>query len=170
MGSGLLIFPGNKETGMNYKDNWYPFRQDSSFLYYYGINLPNLYVIIDLDEGKEILFGNDLSPEDMVWVGASDPLANEAEKCGIKEMQPTSKLKDTIQKAKQKGQTLHYLPPYRSNVTIELGELLGFPVTAIGRNYSIEDFIKEITNATKDKPISRLNSTLLLSQRPQIMV
>ncbi|PKD21775.1 Xaa-Pro aminopeptidase [Salegentibacter salinarum] len=143
MKSGILIFPGNKETGMNYKDNWYPFRQDSSFLYYFGINLPDLYVIIDLDEGKEILFGDDLTPEDMVWVGASEPLANQAEKCGIKEVQPTSKVKDVIQKAKQNGQTLHYLPPYRSRVTIELSELLGFPVSTIGRNYSIE-FVKAV--------------------------
>ncbi|SFG15015.1 aminopeptidase P family protein [Salegentibacter agarivorans] len=141
--SGILIFPGNKETGMNYNDNWYPFRQDSTFLYYFGINLPDLYVIIDLDEGKEILFGNDLTPEDMVWVGASEPMVSLAEKCGIKKVQPMSKLKDLIQKAKQKGQTLHYLPPYRSRVTIELGELIGFPVSTIGRNYSIE-FVKAV--------------------------
>ena len=69
VGSGLLIFPGNKETGMNYKDNWYPFRQDSTFLYYFGMNLPDLYVLIDLDNDKEILFGDDLTPEDFVWVG-----------------------------------------------------------------------------------------------------
>ncbi|SIQ10190.1 aminopeptidase P family protein [Maribacter ulvicola] len=141
--SGILIIPGNKETGMNYKDNWYPFRQDSTFLYYMGINLPNLYIVIDLDEDREILFGDDLTPEDMVWVGASEPLNTYAEKCGIAEVKAMSKLKETVRKAKQKGQRLHYLPPYRSKVTIEISELTGIPVAEVGATKSIE-FIKAV--------------------------
>ncbi len=141
--SGILIFSGNKETGMNYKDNWYPFRQDSTFLYYFGINLPNVYIVVDLDEDKEILFGDDLTPEDMVWVGASEPLNTYAEKCGIAEVKPMSKLAVTVQKAKQKGQSLHYLPPYRSKVSIEISELTGIPVAEVEGNKSIE-FIKAV--------------------------
>ncbi len=141
--SGILIFPGNKETGMNYKDNWYPFRQDSTFLYYFGINLPDLYVVIDLDEDKEILFGDDLTPEDMVWVGATDPLAIHAEKCGVAQVQAMSKLEGFIQKAKQKGQALHYLPPYRNKVIIEISNLTGIPVDEVDVNKS-EAFTKAV--------------------------
>ncbi len=143
VGSGILIFPGNKETGMNYKDNWYPFRQDSTFLYYFGINLPDLYVVIDLDEDKEILFGNDLTPEDMVWVGAAEPLATSAEKCGLAEVQSLSKLETFIKNAQQKGQTLHYLPPYRSKVIIEISKLTGIPVAEVDINKS-EVFTKAV--------------------------
>lgn len=143
MKSGLLIFPGNKEAGMNYKDNWYPFRQDSTFLYYFGINLPDLYVVIDLDRDKEILFGDDLTPEDMVWVGAAEPLVNHAEKCGIAEVLPMAELQTIVQTAQQKGQAIHYLPPYRSKTVIELSALTGIPVGEVEANKSV-DFIKAV--------------------------
>tara|TARA_R100000935_G_scaffold55597_1_gene85707 strand:- start:716 stop:2104 length:1389 start_codon:yes stop_codon:yes gene_type:complete len=136
--SGILIFPGNKEAGMNYKDNWYPFRQDSTFLYFFGINLPNLYAYIDLDEDTEILFGDALTPEDMVWVGAAEPLTTSAEKCGVDKVKPTNKLSEVIRKAKQKGQTLHYLPPYRSKTILEISELTGIPFVEVEANRSIE--------------------------------
>lgn len=141
--SGILIFPGNKETGMNYDSNWYPFRQDSTFLYYFGINLPDLYVVIDLDEDKEILFGDDLTPEDMVWVGAAEPLSTYAEKCGLAEVEPMSKLEQVIQKAKQQGKTLHFLPPYRSKTTIEISQLTGIPINEVEAHKSV-DFIKAV--------------------------
>lgn len=141
--SGILIFPGNKETGMNYDSNWYPFRQDSTFLYYFGINLPDLYVVIDLDEDKEILFGDDLTPEDMVWVGAAEPLSTYAEKCGLAEVKPMSKLEQVVQKAKQQGKTLHFLPPYRSKTTIEISQLMGIPISEVEAHKSVE-FIKAV--------------------------
>ncbi|SFU52667.1 Xaa-Pro aminopeptidase [Pustulibacterium marinum] len=135
--NGLLIFPGNKEAGMNYKDNWYPFRQDSTFLYYFGINLPDLYVTIDAATGEEILFGDDLTPEDMVWVGAAEPLQAHAERCGVAKVQPMAKLQAYVQNAKAKGQTLHYLAPYRGNTTIEISELTGIPVAAVAEKRSL---------------------------------
>ena len=74
--SGLVLFPGNGESPMNYADNMYPFMQDSSFLYYTGINgIPNLYFVIDIDTDREILFGNDATPEEIVWTGAVEPMA-----------------------------------------------------------------------------------------------
>ncbi|KKN01904.1 hypothetical protein LCGC14_1123130 [marine sediment metagenome] len=75
--SGLVLLPGNGQSPMNYADNWYPFMQDSSFLYYTGINgIPNLYFIIDIDNDREILFGNDATPEEMVWTGAAEPMVD----------------------------------------------------------------------------------------------
>ncbi len=141
--SGILIFPGNKETGMNYDSNWYPFRQDSTFLYYFGINLPDLYVVIDLDEDKEILFGNDLTPDDMVWVGAAEPLVAQAEKVGLAEVKPIQKLQEMVQKAQKSGKTVHYLPPYRSKITIEISQLTGIPVGEIEAHKSVA-FIKAV--------------------------
>ena len=148
--TGILLFPGNKESGMNYKDNWYPFRQDSTFLYYFGINQPNLYVVIDLDEDKEILFGNDLTPEEMVWTGAAEPLAVQAEKCGISELKPMATLRDFIKLKKEQDRKVHYLPPYRSNVSVEINELLNIPVHQVEKNKS-EEFIRAVVNQRSKK-------------------
>ena len=67
--SGLLLFLGNVDSPMNYTDNIYPFRQDSIFLYYFGLDHPGFAAIIDLDENKEMIFGNDFSVDDIVWMG-----------------------------------------------------------------------------------------------------
>ncbi len=69
MQKGLLLFMGNEESSMNYRDNWYPFRQDSSFLYYFGLDLAGLVALIDLDNNREIIFGNELSIDDIIWTG-----------------------------------------------------------------------------------------------------
>lgn len=145
LGSGLLLFPGNKEVGMNYAANWYPFRQDSTFLYYFGINQPDLYVLIDVDTDKEILFGDELTPEDMVWVGAAEPLTEQAAKAGIAEVKPMRQLQNYVQKAQKSGQKVHFLPPYRGNTTMEISDLTGIPVDKIDANKSV-DFIKAVVS------------------------
>lgn len=141
--SGILLFPGNGESGMNFKDNWYPFRQDSTFLYYIGIDRPDLYFLIDIDNNLEILFGNDATPEEMVWIGASEPLASLAEKVGIGQKRPIKDLSGYLANARSKGQTVHYLPPYRPEIKIQIGELLGIPVQEIEARKSIP-FIKAV--------------------------
>lgn len=135
--NGILLFPGNGESSMNFKDNVYPFRQDSTFLYYCGIDMPNLYFLIDVNNDKEILFGNDLTPEDMVWVGAAKPLSEVAEKAGIAEVKPLKDLGGYLKSANQRKQNIHYLPPYRASKTIEIGQLLGIPVKEVERNKSM---------------------------------
>ncbi|TRZ41852.1 aminopeptidase P family protein [Robertkochia solimangrovi] len=137
VGEGLLLFPGNKEMGMNYKDNWYPFRQDSTFLYYFGIDLPDLYVVIDVEKDREILFGDDLTPEDMVWVGAAAPLKEYAEKCGIAEVRPMAALLSWLQTEAATGKDVHYLPPYRGNVSIEISNITGIPVNDVALKSSV---------------------------------
>ena len=78
--SGLILLMGNEETGMNYKDNTFRFRQDSTFLYYLGIDIPHVAAIIDVDENKTILFGNDLSIEYVVWMGPQPTMSEQAAK------------------------------------------------------------------------------------------
>ncbi|MGB3775828.1 MAG: aminopeptidase P N-terminal domain-containing protein, partial [Leeuwenhoekiella sp.] len=141
--SGLLIFPGNKEVGMNYAANWYPFRQDSTFLYYFGISQPDLYVVIDIEDDKEILFGDELTPEDKVWVGAAEPLADQAAQAGIVEVKPMRDLQKMVKNAQKSGKIIHFLPPYRSKTTIEISNLTGIPVGGVEENKSIE-FVKAV--------------------------
>src|SRR5665647_1423994 len=107
--NGTILFLGNDECGMNYADNTYHFRQDSTFLYYFGINAPGLYAILDLDMGNDIIFGNDYTIDDIVWMGDMPSVASLAEKCGIGKTAGVDALKQTLEKSGQ----LIFLPPYR---------------------------------------------------------
>jgi Xaa-Pro aminopeptidase len=113
LGSGLALFPGNREVGMNYAANPYPFRQDSTFLYYFGIDKPDLVAVIDVDHDREILFGDDLTLEDVVWMGQQPCLREQAERVGVREVLPMRRLAAFLKKARRSGQVIHFLPPYR---------------------------------------------------------
>jgi len=134
---GAVFFPGNGESGMNCKDNWYPFRQDSTLLYYTGINIPDVYFVIDIEEDAEILFGDDHSPEEIVWIGPTTPLKELADSAGIQKVRPLSELKGYLTNCSKKAKT-HYLPPYRGDNSIKLHELFGLPIAEINNGYSVE--------------------------------
>ncbi len=81
--SGLILFLGNEESPMNYPDNQYPFRQDSSFLYFFGLDCPSLTAIVDVDRDKEVIFGDDLTVDDIIWTGPQPILSKRSEAAGI---------------------------------------------------------------------------------------
>ncbi len=137
MGGGLLLFLGNDEAPENYTDNTYPYRQDSTFLYYFGLSYPSLAAVIDVDEDKEIIFGNDLTIDDIVWGGPQPTLKEKCVPAGISDTRPLSSLKAYIDAAKKKGQKIHYVDPYRGETKIWLHELLGMEVEAVADNVSI---------------------------------
>ena len=128
VGSGLILLPGNEEVGMNYRDNVYHFRQDSTFLYYTGIDRPDLFFIIDIDNNTETLYGNDLTVDQIVWTGPVDSLSVFATKSGINTIQPYNEAEVVLKKAVQQKQAVHYLLPYRGEIAIKLSEWLGIPV------------------------------------------
>ncbi len=136
--SGILLFLGNDETGMNYKSNTYPFRQDSNFLYYFGIDQPHLIAIIDIDEGNTILFGNELTMEDIVWMGDQPSLSDLATAVGVHEVKPYNKISTYLQ-----SRTVHFLPPYRAKNKINLSKWLDIPISNLQSQASIP-FIKSI--------------------------
>ena len=111
VGSGLLLFLGNDESGMNYADNTYHFRQDSTFLYYFGLDYAGLAAVIDVDADTEIVFGNELTIDDIVWTGTQPTLSEKASAVGISKTMALSELKGCIDKARRKGQMIHFLPP-----------------------------------------------------------
>lgn len=110
---------------MNYADNPFHFRQDSTFLYFFGLNYPSLAAIIDVDENRQIMFGNDLTVEDIVWMGTQPTLKEKSLKVGIEETSPLDGLQDYMSRAKQSGRYIHILPPYRDEHRIKLCNLLG---------------------------------------------
>ncbi len=143
MQSGLLLFLGNDEVGMNYADNTYRFRQDSTMLYFFGLDYAGLAAVIDVDEDREIVFGNELTIDDVVWTGTQPSLRDKCEPVGISDVLPMNELKSYIDKAHAKGQLVHFLPPYRGDHRVWLWELLGIEPAAQSGLASVP-FIKAI--------------------------
>jgi Xaa-Pro aminopeptidase len=138
VGNGLILLLGNEESSMNYTDNLYHFRQDSTFLYFFGIDRPGLMALIDIDSDKEIIFGDDLTIEQMVWTGYQQPLAAQAESIGISTVKNLSKLQEIIKLAVGQNNKIHFLPPYRPEQVQRLIALLGIDAAALPSMVSIQ--------------------------------
>lgn len=138
MNSGLLLFPGNNEAAFNYPANTYNFRQDSSFLYFFGLDHPGFACIIDVDNGKDYFFGDDITMDDIIWMGPQPSLKGRAAKVGITNVLPYIKLSEMIQEAIGKNRKIHFLPPYRGEQSIKLAELLGKKAGEIKDMASVE--------------------------------
>lgn len=159
IGSGLLLFLGNDECGMNYADNTYHFRQDSTFLYYFGLPYAGLSAIIDIDENKEIIFGDELTIDHIVWMGSQPTLKEKSEYVGIEHTQPYNHIAAYLKKAADKKQAIHYLPTYRAEHQLKFLEWLGVMPAAQQasvafiravvnqRNYKSDEEIAEIEKA-----------------------
>ena len=143
IGAGLLFFLGNDESGCNYADNTYPFRQDSTFLYFFGLSFAGLSAVIDIDNDQEIIFGDELTIDSIVWMGTQPTLHEKCELAGVSQVEPSKEIKSYLSKALQKGQTVHYLPSYRPEHQIKLWSL--FDIQPGNEKPSI-DFIKGVIN------------------------
>ena len=137
VGSGLVVLLGNEESSMNYKDNLYPFRQDSSFLYFFGIDRPALTGIIDIDNDSEILFGDDFSTEEMIWTGYREPLNLLSGSIGISIVKPKKDLWSFIRLATEHKKKIHFLQPYIPEHHDLLGDVLGVSPGSLHGMHSI---------------------------------
>ena len=125
LSSGLLLFLGNDESSMNYAANTFHFRQDSTFLYFFGVDQPGWAAVIDLDEGRTVLFADDLTIDDIVWTGVLPTVAELAANGGVTETRPAAALDAVVRDAVARGRTVRYLPPYRPENKLKLFGLLG---------------------------------------------
>lgn len=130
-------------SSINFKDNTYYFRQDSSFLYYFGINEPNLAAIINLEDGTTTLYGDDLTLDELIWSNQAETIEESGFKSGVDHIKPYMALKDSIENGLSKGLKIHFLPPYRPDNKLILSELISLPVTALQSSAS-EEFIKAV--------------------------
>lgn len=142
---GIALFLGNMESPMNYLSNTFHFRQDSSFLYFFGLDFPGLAAVIDFDSGEEIIFGNDVDIDDIIWMGPQVTLSENAARVGISKSAPLKKLNDHIKEALNKGRRVHILPPYRGENKIWLEELFGISALRIN-DYASTELIKAIVD------------------------
>ncbi len=124
--SGLIVLFGNNEAPKNYPNNaYFPFRQDSSFIYYFGQHRDGLVGVIDIDNDSEMLIGDDIDIEDIVWYGSVDCVSDLAAQVGVGKTAPMKELRNICDKAKAQGQKIHFLPPYRFDTKIQIMDLLG---------------------------------------------
>ncbi len=137
VGSGLILLVGNEESPMNYPDNPFPFRQDSSFLYFFGIDVPGLAGVIDADEGTETLFGNDVTIDDVIWTGPLPTVREQAGQAGVTGTGDLAEFERVIQTAVRAGRTVHFLPQYRAENILTLQRLLGQDTAAIRDGASV---------------------------------
>ena len=123
---GIIILFGNNESPANFPNNgYYPFRQDSSFLYYFGLQRDGLVGIIDIDNDKDILVGNDIDIEDIVWYGSVESMTEMMQRSGAQETLTMKALKTICNEALSKHRKIHFLPPYRHDIKIQVFDLLG---------------------------------------------
>ena len=134
---GLVLLLGNGEASSNYPDNTYHFRQDSSFLYFFGINHPGFAGVIDIEGGEETLFGNDFTMDDIIWMGPQPSVTNQAHRVGVEKSAPLGHLKEIVTKALQQGRKVHFLPPYRHANKLWLEELTGIRVSQLASHVSV---------------------------------
>lgn len=148
--SGVLLFLGNDESPMNYLDNTYHFRQDSSFLYFFGLNYAGLAAVVDIEGDMEIIFGNELTIDDIVWMGTQPTLKERSQRVGVEKTAPLNKLEEFLKTTHNQGRKIHYLPPYRSEHFIKIFEWLGIsPSKAAG--FSSVEFIQAVVEQRNTK-------------------
>lgn len=136
--SGVILMLGNVESPMNYPANTYHFRQDSSFLYFFGLDNPGFAGVIDVEENKDYIYGEDFTIDDIIWMGPQPIVKNLAEGVGVTNTGPLAQLDEKIKGAVSKGRKVHFLPPYRAENMLQLEKLLGIPVSDLKGRASVE--------------------------------
>jgi Xaa-Pro aminopeptidase len=143
LSTGLILFLGNQESAFNYPANTYSFRQDSSFLYFFGLDHPDMAGVIDLDDGTDHIFGNDVDIDDIIWMGKQPSVRDQAADVGVGNTAPLKEFGTLIKNAREKGRKIHYLPPYRGETMIWLTDLLDLHHLKLRDNVS-EELIKAV--------------------------
>lgn len=138
VGKGVILLPGNVESPFNYPNNTYNFRQDSTFMYYFGHSVPALVGVIDVESGEETLYGDDFTVDDIIWMGPQPTIRDFAEQVGVAQAKPMASLAQDIQRAIALGREVHYLPPYRGETKLMMSDLLGIQPSMLHARKSLD--------------------------------
>jgi len=141
--AGLILIMGNRESPMNYTDNTYHFRQDSNYLYYFGLDRAGVAAVIDVDNDQDIIIGEEITIDDIIWAGSQPTLSALAERVGVNHIASFEKLEDMLSNAKAAGKPIHFLPPYRHDNIIDLSQWLGISPAQVKKRASV-DLIKAV--------------------------
>ncbi|MCP5051149.1 MAG: aminopeptidase P family protein [bacterium] len=170
--SGVLLFPGNGESPMNYRDNTYHYRQDSTFLYFFGLDKPGFTGLIDLDEGKDYLFGEDFTIDDIIWTGPQPKVKDLAKSVGVENTGDSARLQAAVGNAVSLGRKVHFLPPYRGETSLQLEQLLGISASSL-KSYASMELIKAVValrSIKTDAEVSEIEKALDISNEMYTIV
>lgn len=140
---GMILLPGNTDSPMNYRDNPFRFRQDSTFLYFFGLDFQGIAGILDADSGEEMIFGDDPDLDDIIWMGPQISMQEKAARVGVSKSFPFRQLAAVLAEAIKQGRKIHFLPPYRAENKLLLSELLGIGPERLSL-YASTDLIKAV--------------------------
>jgi len=171
VGSGLILLLGNEESPMNYADNQYPFRQDSSFLYFFGLDCPGLAAVIDVDQNNECVFGDNLTVDDIIWTGSQPSLKEKCWKVGISETAGLDKLPAVLSKAVEQHRKIHFLPQYRTGNVLKVQQLLQINPSVIHEHVS-EPLIRAVVaqrSIKTENEIAQIEKALEISYEMQML-
>lgn len=143
--SGIILILGNNESPMNYPANTYHFRQDSNFLYYFGLDLPGLVGVIDIEDGKDCIYGNNVDIDDIIWMGPQPTISELAAKAGVLSTHPLKDLSSTLHRAIKQGRKIHFTPPYRAENILFLEQLIGIHPSLV-QKYSSKELVSAIVS------------------------
>ena len=143
VGSGLILISGNDEAPMNYPANPYPYRQDSNFLYFFGLDKPGFMGVLDVDEGKDYIFGEDFTIDDIIWMGPQPKVQELAALVGVEHTGTLGQLQDKMDGAVNGGKRVHFLPPYRAENLLKLSRLTGVSHRRV-KDFASVDLIKAV--------------------------
>jgi Xaa-Pro aminopeptidase len=148
--SGIILLPGNEESPMNYTDNPYRFRQDSTFLYYFGIIRPGLVSLLDATKGEVIIYGDDYTVEDFVWMGKQPTIRDQATLCGVTKTGSINDLANRLKQATKSKEDIHFLPQYRHHNILKMMGLTGLNAQEMESHVSTE-LIKAVVSQRNHK-------------------
>lgn len=150
MKDGLLLFIGNEDASFNYPANIYTFRQDSNFLYFFGLDLANLVGVMDVDADKDYIFGNDVDIDDIIWMGPQPSIKDLGGKVGVSNTNKMECLNTLLNDAIKEGRKIHFVPPYRGEHKLQLSSLLGLRPCSV-KDYVSVELIKAIVKIREIK-------------------
>ena len=150
MSKGLAFFVANDEASMNYPDNTYHYRQDSNFSYFFGLNHPDLVGVIDFETGEEILFGQEVTIDDVIWCGPLPSLQEQGDMIGIKDCRDINRFPEYIRAAVEKGRQIHITPTYRGDMTIKIANYMDICTCEVGK-YVSQQLIEAIVSLREIK-------------------
>lgn len=141
---GLVLLPGNPDVPCNYAANTFHFRQDSNFLYFFGLQKADMFGLIDLDADKDCLYADDLTMDDIIWMGTQPSVSELAAEVGVEHTAPVKDLKELLHKATLSRRKVHFVAPYNMQVAQQMSEWLSMPVAKFKEEQSVE-LIKAIS-------------------------
>ncbi len=162
VGEGVILFPANEESSMNYPANYYHYRQDSSFLYFFGINRPGFFGLCDVDEGKDVLYGDDFGIDDIIWMGEQPAVSELAASVAVESTASVEALGTFLKQALGKGRKVHILPPYRGDHWITLAGLTGMNRSQVGDlvSQSLIDAVVSLRSVKDEHEIAEIEKAV----------